>query len=747
MMRRAGVLALFLWLAGVVDAIAEPVVLRSGEHDGFSRLVLPIGEATAWSLKQSGRRATLTLNRPRIEFDTSRVFDRIPRKRLVALGQDGPAGALVLDLGCECEVSAFKQGESYLVIDISDGKAGPAAPVPRFRALTGSPYRFRFETGSFAPTDAPKVGQATPSAATIPVATPDIAQFVNASERRLLEQIGRAAGQGLVDLRGARAPRAGIRGSPAGPTGTAEGAARGGQLPGPGAGNLAVKTALDRETTGPVAGSPDRSAGPECVPDARLDIANWAEDAPFSGQIAGRRAQLYSHADRIEAANVLALARIYLYFGFGAEARQTLLLLPENAPNRPVLQALAAIMDDEFDRAAPLFAGQQECDGDAALWSSLASPVEAGRVNTGAVLRAFARLPAHLRAHLGPGLADRLSAAGNWQAAQTILRSATRTAAGQTPEADLAQARIASARGDTQSAERGLADLAGTGAGQAPEALVELIAAYWTDRAEIAPDLPDLVAAYALEHRTAALGPALRRAHAIALALAGRFVAAFDSIAEIGRRDGEGAAGEATMPVLALLAERADDVTFLRYAMSRTDLGTAMPGALGEHVARRLLDLGFPGAAQAYLGDPATGPVTPDRRRLRAEAALRQGLPHRAMVELLGLDGPEADRLRAAALAQTGDYHRAGRILLQTEDLDGAARGFWIAGEPALSPSGEDLPYQRIVAATRRLEREPDPDTAAGPLAQARDLIASSRATRDDIATLLQDLGAATEGR
>ena len=95
MMRRAGVLALFLWLAGVVDAIAEPVVLRSGEHDGFSRLVLPIGEATAWSLKQSGRRATLTLNRPRIEFDTSRVFDRIPRKRLVALGQDGPAGALV----------------------------------------------------------------------------------------------------------------------------------------------------------------------------------------------------------------------------------------------------------------------------------------------------------------------------------------------------------------------------------------------------------------------------------------------------------------------------------------------------------------------------------------------------------------------------------------------------------------------------------------------------------------------------
>ena len=232
MMRRAGVLALFLWLAGVVDAIAEPVVLRSGEHDGFSRLVLPIGEATAWSLKQSGRRATLTLNRPRIEFDTRRVFDRIPRKRLVALGQDGPAGALVLDLGCECEVSAFKQGESYLVIDISDGKAGPAAPVPRFRALTGSPYRFRFETGSFAPTDAPKVGQATPSAATIPVATPDIAQFVNASQRRLLEQIGRAAGQGLVDLRGARAPRAGIRGSPAGPTGTAEGAARGGQLHG-----------------------------------------------------------------------------------------------------------------------------------------------------------------------------------------------------------------------------------------------------------------------------------------------------------------------------------------------------------------------------------------------------------------------------------------------------------------------------------------------------------------------------------
>lgn len=748
-MRPAGILALGLWLAGVIGAAAETLVLRSGEHDGFSRLVLPIGNGASWSLKQSGRRATLILDRPQIEFDTSGVFDRIPRKRLIGLEQDGPGAALVLNLGCDCEVSAFKQGTLYLVVDVSDGKASVPVAAPRFRMSTGSPYRFRFDAGSLAPPDVVTTGPATPPAANAPDAATDTAQFLNASERRLLEQIGRATGQGLLDLRGAPAPGDLRHEMP--PRPDEKTARRGGSRaeipPDPGARNLVVKTVLDREATVPAAGAAHAAAGLACLPDARLNLASWADDAPFSVQIARRREQLYSKADRIEPGNVLTLARTYLFFGFGAEARQTLLLAPSDVSNRALLQALARIMDGEFDRAAPLFSGQQACDGDAALWAALAAPVDGARVNTDAVLRAFARLPGHLRAHLGPGLADRFNVAGNWQAAQTILSSASRTEHGRTAQADLVGAAIANAQGDAQTAEHTLARLSGAGSGQAPEALVELILSYWNSRAEIAPDLPDLIAAYALEHRTSTLGPALRRTHAVALALAGRFAAAFDAMAEIGRRDGPGGVREAAKPVLALLSERADDVTFLRHAMSQAVPAADLEGALGDAISRRLLDLGFPGTALAYLGDPASGPVTPDRRRMRAEAALHQGLPHRAMVELLGLDGPETDQLRASALAQTGDYHLAGQISLQAEDRDNAARRFWIAGDLASSPPGEDLRYQRIVAATRRLVPDDETTIASGPLAQARDLIAASQATRDDIASLLQTVGPGTGGQ
>jgi len=111
---------------------AQTVVTRSGEHDSFSRLVMRLPDGVAWSLNQSGQSASLSVDAPAIVFDTSSVFNLIPRTRLQAVTQAGPGQPLQLQLGCECEISTFIEDDGFLVVDIRDGEGG--AP----RQLTGA---------------------------------------------------------------------------------------------------------------------------------------------------------------------------------------------------------------------------------------------------------------------------------------------------------------------------------------------------------------------------------------------------------------------------------------------------------------------------------------------------------------------------------------------------------------------------------------------------------------------------------
>ena len=80
--------AAVLLTAGTVQA--QTVVTRSGEHKGFTRLVMRLPNGADWSLTQSGYAATNNIDAPEVVFDTSRVFNLIPRTRLQHLGKTGP---------------------------------------------------------------------------------------------------------------------------------------------------------------------------------------------------------------------------------------------------------------------------------------------------------------------------------------------------------------------------------------------------------------------------------------------------------------------------------------------------------------------------------------------------------------------------------------------------------------------------------------------------------------------------------
>lgn len=818
------------------EARAQTIVARSGEHDGFSRLVMRLPNGADWSLTQSGRSAILNIGARDIVYDTSRVFNLIPRDRLQAIGQAAPGQPLRMDLGCNCEIRSYVQRDGYLVIDIRDGNdepvystAGSGAAVGNGRPFVPSlPLQtaeepkteqptsgYRFNLGQRAIADArlaldlaaaversappapatsttrveAPVAQSEMHAATSaeqlrlpallplepraeasnvptpdpvkanmgepqkPMTLPEVnllldmeesarAATVNASEQRLLRQIGRAANQGLLDIAIAGGQiDAGQRqinpldrdGRPLDPLD-----------------NISITSAVDREA-GLLARARDEEDESElCLPDHGIAVYNWGNDSSFADQVGPLRSALVREFDDVNPAGVLALAKLYIFFGFGAEAKAMIQAMPEDRltpENRNILNALADLVEGETLPINHPFSGQQICDGDTTLWSVLADGEIKKGANTDAIQQAFGRLPVHLRVHLGPKVSSLFSEAEQYHVAGAILRSVNRTGVDHVPELNMAEAAIADLEGDTEKAAEKLTEAVAERTENTPVALIELIALSYKEGKALSPDVPDVVGSYEHENRDGELGADLRKAEITALALTGRFHDAFQELKELSNRDGPAARTAALEPLMTLLTERADDVTFLQYALVFAMQSTAREAApVADIIARRLLDLGFAEQAMSLLKKLALEPENEKRREMLAEAALALNKPQRALVELMGLESTEANRLRAEALWRNGEYGRSGEYMQVAEDKNAAARGFWHSENLEAIQSleaDEGTPFRQVADMTTEIgETAKDPEGLT-PLAHARALVESSQGTRGGIEDLLKQLKAA----
>lgn len=109
-----------------------------------------------------------------------------------------------------------------------------------------------------------------------------------------------------------------------------------------------------------------------------------------------------------------------------------------------------------------------------------------------------------------------------------------------------------------------------------------------------------------------------------------------------------------------------------------------------------------------------------------------------AMVELLGISGPKAAKLRARALWQEGEFLQAGQMLAAVGEYDEAARGFWMAETWGEVPQQATDRYAQIVAGSVDLRDTGAETTQLTPLAEARALMQGSSVARSGIADLLQ---------
>lgn len=759
-------------------AMAQTVAVRSGEHENFTRLVMLLPDKAKWTIGESDQALRLSTDLETIQFDTSQVFSRIPRTRLVDLNQGNPGEDLVFSLGCACSISSFLEASGYLVIDIKDApKRENVTPEPR-RLASNTPANqqsYRFSSGEEPmhdpPSEAPEIpasempmddaprepdpmqlplvirpASVTPMAkpSPLPAENPRAtrqgnrpAATLNISEERLLAQINRASDQGLLDLR--VQPQAMARATTpkdmAEPTGSGHNTV---QQARPLPVSLSAVTVVDRDLAS-VARSIDHT-GMEmpCLKSKSVALDDWGGMQPFDAEIGHWRAQLFGERDRVNQESALGLARAYLHFGFGAEAEQAIELSLSSGKNARILKSLARVLEAEGPVGDGPFTGQQHCDGDVALWAVLAAHDVAQDVNDNAVQQAFLRLPLHLRSYLGPRLSQIFSESEDASMAKFILRAMARVDIEPGSGVELAKAAVAQLHGDTETEEQELMKSLATGSEHSPEALIRLIANIYETGDTVAPDLHDLAAAYALEYRNTDKGTELRRTNAIALALAGQFDGAFETLPDIEKRDGAANRQLALNPLLALLTKRADDVTFSRLAMiSALRSASDVPSDTGNEIARRMLDLGFSDLAAPWV-EPTENPATDTRRIIRAEIALKNQLPNRAMVELLGLSGPKAAKLRAQAMWQEGEYQQAGQMLAAVGEYDEAARGFWMAETWGEVPEQAVDRYAQIVAGSVDLRDSGAETTPLTPLAEARALMQGSSVARSGIAELLQ---------
>lgn len=117
-MRSFVVAALML---SVSTAKAETVTVRTGEHDGFTRIVLHAQTDQEWSV--SGDPGELSvISKSGALFDSNSAFDRIQRDRVAEFSDSG-TGTLTAKLNCDCDHRVFPWRRYGLVIDVLDGPA------------------------------------------------------------------------------------------------------------------------------------------------------------------------------------------------------------------------------------------------------------------------------------------------------------------------------------------------------------------------------------------------------------------------------------------------------------------------------------------------------------------------------------------------------------------------------------------------------------------------------------------------
>ena len=752
---------LLMWLLlSCTPACAFPVAIRSGEHADFSRLVISLPANATWRFEEVRDGYRLATDIPDARFETRGVFRLIPKTRLKGLVKES-GGRLFFETAKNITARHFTLDDGSLVIDFrtvietpsnTGAPSEPPDPAPVATeglaipktiqpVAIGTPHLdlyWKTETiltPDAPPPPSPEIRDRSPAPATPAPPNPQIAEI----EGNLTREIGRAASQGLIAVDPTQS---------AVPLQRDEAKSKAGPPPQPPPDPIApqdhiayrLTTAVDRDQL-QMSHDIYTKTGETCPPESYFDIAAWADDRPALDQIGEARRRLLGEFDIPDQTWVIALARIYIAFGFGVEARALLADLAEPAPNVAALLFLAAVLDEDRAAAAMPLARMTDCESAVALWALLGAspPPEKGAVNFSAVTRSYAALPPDLRQVLGPKLVSKLIAIGAPDVAQSIRMALARVSIDDEAALDVVDARLSHEAG-SQEAAPALEKLSQRNAPEGVEALLLLVDEQLADRQTVPPAQVEQALALAFELSGAPEAPALVRAAALGYASQHKFDAAFDTLAAWPQSVEPLMRAKTHEKVLTMLLEQPDDALFLRlYFSQREGILKSPPGKpVRTALANRLVELGMADAATEIL--KTSRDFTQSDKLIFARAALVALDPAAALAHLGGVDGIEAEKLRGDALSRLGLHDGARSAYLRAGEDDKARAEAWHQGDWNTLRHGGDAVEKNFIEAfdtQRNIGGGDDP----GPIRAARSLLAASKEERKALQDMLDRLG------
>lgn len=773
--------SLIILLLSATACMAQDIAVRSGEHEQFTRLVIYTQSPGAWEFGRVEQGYELRLAADDARYDLSRAFDLIPRSRVKGLKDKG-RGHLLIQVNCDCHANVFVADGGQIVVDILSGRApddtdaynafldaSPSSALSKHAGMVSSlkerlglplfsepasseqhPHASEARTAAVRdhsgdPQVGPEEELAPPS---LEGGTKATTGRVKETELALIEQIGRAAAQGLVS-----ANLSTLEAEIQRVTDPVEKRPKpipdGEQLPvqEPIASidandHVAIQTSIDRESNDRKAEVLSTREGFACFRDEDYAIETWGGGIEGGVDLGKYFPSLLGEFDRPNAAALNAYIRHLIYLTFGAEAMLTAYHFDSVVHRPDIVRQMSQIMDNQQANDFSVFAPQMGCDGKTALWAAMSQPrFRSGyEINKKAIILAFSELPLHLRRHLGPSLAQKFLDYGDNETAIALRNHLGRAGGDHGAGFELLEARIDIERGEHASAETSLAALVNDDSNLSPDAAIEFVNLRLS-QAEVVPmRIIEIIATYAYEQRNLPLGAELRSVEIRALAAASEFKRAYGRI-EQAEKDGQLSSTELQplrTETLLKLVQNGSDAQFLRYALGGgLDLRVA-DSELRELLSRRLLKLGFPDNARAVLDVEGHVPGA-SQRMIFAQIALRQLKPKVALGYLAGLEGAEAERVRAEAFMMDTDFDGAAEIYRGLGDTDRQLEAELRAGDwQNLSRNGADA-IRDLGRSIVESETEGSNETLP-PLAENLGLLEKSSQTRLVIEKLLSEV-------
>lgn len=720
--------ALFVILA--MPALAQTGRVTSGEHDGFTRVVIDFGKPVDWQFGRSESGYELRQPDTQMAYDLTSAFALIGKSRLAAIEGPPGTGRVQIGLACACHAIPFEFRPGIVVIDLKDGPppknsifeeyleqpVASSSPDTPATSSTESPATAGFDWTDDAlqkirATAPPKKGAAPPAGMRPETALLPPDPGLQPLRDTLMRQLAQGATQGVVEMADIP-PETG--------------------LPMTDFPSAQIRIGEARNKASDRLGSQDDTlgaTGTACTPGELLDLASWGStESPVTDQIAKFRRSLSSEFDRPNPEIVEKAVKLYLYLGFGAEARQLADAFDLTSEGDAVWRALGALLDDHPDQEH-VFAGQAACEGPSALWSFLADDtlVKGDPVNEGAIRLAFTALPLHLRELLGLKLSERFLAIGNENAARALSDSISRATGATGHEAKLMEAELNLHRGDAGLADELAAEVLQDPGQDRMQALIAQVEARVAQKRPIAADTVVELEAFLRGIEGSEQETLLREILMLAQASSGDFETAFQTLPEFPQH-------RATL--WDLLATLATDEVFLTHAVLGAETAPPqIPDEIATALARRLAGLGLGSPAKQWLNTVES----PDPRLVAEIALLTRDAPA-VLKNLPATDDDTTFAMRLQALEALGDFPLQADLIAKSGDLPAASIALAKAGDWQGLAKAESSPWQAVAAEVAPVQPpdtdNPDPQKA-GALGQGHALVEAGARTRTSISALL----------